>query len=94
MSSTVQARCPKCKTPVSVEEEKSTQSVTCSSCQATFVPADVIAESNKRFEVAMYIGMFLIGLGLIVYMAMTGRLKPKPDVPEAPAAVETDGVEQ
>ncbi|NND95788.1 MAG: hypothetical protein HKN47_00495 [Pirellulaceae bacterium] len=55
------------------------------------MPSVVIAESNKRFEIAMYVGMLVVGLGLVVYMAMTGNLKPKPDADEAaPAAVDTD----
>jgi hypothetical protein len=88
MSSVVKAKCPKCKNQISVEEEESAEPVTCSSCQTSFVPATVIAESNKRFEMAMYIGMLLIGVGLIVYMAMTGNLKQKADPAEAPPAAE------
>lgn len=76
MSSVVKTKCPKCKTQVTVEEEESTQPLECSSCQSTFVPAEVIAESNKRFEIGMYVAMLLVGIGLIVYMAMTGNLKP------------------
>lgn len=94
MSSAVKAKCPKCKTEISVEEEQSTEPVRCASCQEMFVPSEVIAGSNKRFEVAMYVGMLLIGVGLIVYMAMTGNLQPKPDAPDAPAAVEAEAVEQ
>ena len=52
------------------------------------VPAAVIAESNKKFEMAMYGGMIVVALGLIAYMAITNRMKPKPEVPEAPAAAE------
>ncbi len=81
MSSIVKAKCPNCKHEVSVAEDQSALPVACESCQASFVPAVVIAESNKRFEFAMYVGMFVIGLGLIGYMAATGQLKPKPDPP-------------
>ena len=88
MSSVVKAKCPKCKNAISVEEEEAAEPITCASCQTTFVPATVIAESNKKFEMAMYVGMLLIGVGLIVYMAMTGNLKPKADAPEAPPTVE------
>ena len=77
MSSVVKVKCPKCKNQNSVEEDGAEQPVACSSCEFTFVPAVVIAESNKRFQVVMYVGMLLIGVGLIVYMAMTGNLKPK-----------------
>jgi hypothetical protein len=83
MSSVVQAKCPNCKTPVSVEEEQSVLPVTCSSCQTKFVPAEVIAESNKRFEIALYVGMIVVALGLFGYMAATGNLQPKADAPEA-----------
>ncbi|TWU59315.1 hypothetical protein Poly51_21030 [Rubripirellula tenax] len=83
MSSIVKAKCPKCKTEVSVEEDASVLSTVCTSCQTAFVPATVIAESNKRFEMGMYVVMLLVGLGLIVYMAATGSLKPKPDPPAA-----------
>jgi len=55
---------------------------------STFVPATVIAESNKRFEILMYAAMLLIGVGLIVYLAMTGKLKPKAGAPAVPPAVE------
>jgi dipeptide/tripeptide permease len=48
----------------------------------------VIAASNKRFEMGMYAAMLLIGVGLIIYMAMTGQLKPKADAQKAPPAVE------
>jgi hypothetical protein len=75
---------------ISVEEKNAGKPVTCSSCQATFVPAMVVAESNKRFEIGMYVAMLLIGVALIVYMAMTGNLKPKADAPEAPPAVGAD----
>jgi DNA-directed RNA polymerase subunit RPC12/RpoP len=88
MSNVVKAKCPKCKNQISVEEVQSVQPVTCSSCQSKFVPAAVIAESNKRFEMAMYGGMIVVAIGLIAYMAITNRMKPKPEVPEAPAAVE------
>lgn len=88
MSSVVKANCPKCKNQISVEEADSEQPVTCSSCQSTFVPATVIAESNKRFEIGMYVAMLVVGIGLFVYMAMTGNLKPKADAPDPPPAVE------
>ncbi|KAA5539186.1 hypothetical protein FYK55_25025 [Roseiconus nitratireducens] len=92
MSSVVKAKCPQCKTEVAVEEEESSQPVSCSSCQTTFVPAAVIAESNRRFEIGMYVVMLLIGIGLVGYMAMTGNLKPKPDAPPPPQAAEMDTV--
>ena len=88
MSNVVKAKCPKCRNQISVEEAQSGQQVTCPSCQSTFVPAAVIAESNKKFEMAMYGGMIVVALGLIAYMAITNRMKPKPEVPEAPAAAE------
>ena len=90
MSSIVKAKCPGCKTEVSVEEQDAEQPVECSSCQRGFVPAMVIAESNKQFEKWMYVAMFLIGLGLVAYMAMTGNLRPRPvpDAPAVPQAVE------
>jgi hypothetical protein len=88
MSSVVKTKCPKCKNEVSVEEDAASEPFTCPGCQTTFVPATVIAESNKRFEIGMYVGMLAIGIGLIVYMAMTGNLKPKADQPAAPAANE------
>lgn len=97
MSSVVKAKCPKCTTEVSVVEEQSSVPVACASCQEQFIPAEVIAASNKKFEVAMYVGMFLVGIGLIVYMAMTGNLQPKPDEaiePEIPAAVETESPDE
>ena len=94
MSSVIKAKCPNCKKEMSVEEEQSAQPVVCSSCQATFVPALVIAESNKRFEIWMYVGMLLVGIGLIVYMAATGNLKPKQEVPEAPPAAEAEATTQ
>lgn len=85
MSTTVKAKCPKCGNQISVEEAISEQPVACSSCKSTFVPATVIAESNKRFEMGMYAAMLLIGIGLIIYMAMTGQLRPNADPPEVPA---------
>lgn len=88
MSSAVKAKCPKCKSPITVEEDEAVVAVTCASCQTKFVPAEVVAESNKKFEMAMYVGMLLVGIGLIVFMAATGNLKPKADAPEAPPAVE------
>ena len=88
MTSVLKANCPQCKNPISVEEDHAEQPVTCSSCQSTFVPATVIGESNKRFEMGMYAAMLLVGVGLIVYMAITGNLKPKADAPKAPPAVE------
>ena len=88
MSSDVKVKCPNCKNQVSVEEDKSAQPFACPSCESTFVPEVVIAASNKRFEVAMYVGMLLVGAGLFVYMAMTGNLNPKPAAPDAPPAVD------
>jgi DNA-directed RNA polymerase subunit RPC12/RpoP len=91
MSSVVKAKCPKCKNEISVEEASAEQPVSCPGCQSTFVPATVIAESNKRFEMWMYVGMLVVGVGLIVALAVQNRMKPKADAPEAPAAVEADG---
>ena len=93
MSSVVKANCPQCQTEITVEEEQSVLPVNCSSCQTSFVPAEVVEESNKKFEVLMYVGMLVVGLGLIVYMAMTGQLQPnaQPGAEEAPAAAEADG---
>jgi endogenous inhibitor of DNA gyrase (YacG/DUF329 family) len=92
--SAVTAKCPKCKTPVSVEEEHSAVPVTCSSCQETFIPAEAIAADNKKFEMLMYVGMLVVGVGLIVYMAMTGELQPpQPDAAAPPAAEQPVGGE-
>jgi hypothetical protein len=88
MSNVVKAKCPKCRHQITVEEAQSVQPVTCPSCQSTFVPATVIAESNKKFEMAMYGGMVVVAIGLIAYMAITNRMKPKAEAPEGPAAVE------
>ena len=88
MSNVVKAKCPKCRNQISVEEVLSVQPVTCPSCQSTFVPVAVIAESNKRFEMGMYGAMVVVAIGLIAYMAITNRMKPKAEVPEAPAAAE------
>lgn len=89
MSEKLEAKCPQCKTPVSVTEEESVMPVTCSSCQTPFVPAEIIAESNKKFEIGLYVGMLVVGVGLIVYMAMTGNLKPNGGAPvNEPAAEE------
>jgi len=87
--SSVTAACPKCKQSVTMEEAQSALPTTCSNCRETFIPAQVIAESNKKFEVMMYVGMLVVGVGLIVFMAATGRLKPKAD-PPAPAATEPE----
>lgn len=85
--SAVTAKCPKCKTPVSVEEEQSAVPVTCTSCQETFIPAEAIAADNKKFEIMMYVGMVVVAIGLLVYGAMTGQLQPpQPQGAEAPAA--------
>ncbi len=94
MSSVVKAKCPQCKHEVSVEEVDAGQPVTCSSCQTTFVPATVIAESNKRFEVLMYVGMLVVAGGLIAYMAVTGNLKPKADAPAVEPAAEAEASDQ
>ena len=95
MSSVVKAKCPQCQTEVSVEEEQSVLPVTCSSCQTSFVPAEVIAESNKKFEVLMYVGMIVVAVGLLVYGAMTGQLKPpQAEQPDAPAAAEAEADDQ
>jgi DNA-directed RNA polymerase subunit RPC12/RpoP len=90
MSSMVKAGCPKCGKPVSVEEEQATEPVACSSCQTTFVPAKVIEESNTRFQIWMFVGMLVIGIALVAYMAVTNRLNPKADGPEAPATAPAD----
>lgn len=91
MSSEVEAKCPKCKAKISVDEVASTQPFTCPSCQTSFVPATVIAESNKRFEIAMYVAMLVVAAGLFGYMALTGNLKPKADkAPAAPANEQND----
>lgn len=86
----VKTKCPKCKTEISVADDQSEQKATCASCQSTFIPAKVIAESNKRFETWMYIVMILVGLGLFAYMGMTGQLKQKRDEPQPPPAVQKD----
>jgi uncharacterized membrane protein YebE (DUF533 family) len=87
--SSVTAACPNCKQQASVEEAQSGLPVTCSKCQTAFIPAQVIAESNKKFEMMMYVGMLVVGLALVAYMAITNRLKPKADAPAAPAASES-----
>ena len=86
--SVVKAKCPKCKHEVSVEEETSALPVTCESCRTTFTPATVVAESNRKFEIGMYVVMGLIGVGLIVYMVITGEGLPKPKQADAPPAAE------
>ena len=91
MSSVVKAKCPNCQTEVSVEEEQSANPVNCSSCQTPFVPAEVAAEENKKFEIMLYVGMIVVAIGLLVYGAMTGQLKPpQPEGANAPAAVEAE----
>jgi heterodisulfide reductase subunit A-like polyferredoxin len=93
--SAVKAKCPKCKTVVSVEEERSAEPLTCTSCQETFVPADAIAADNKRFEIMMYVGMVVVAVGLLVYGAMTGQLQPpQPEGAEVPAAAEQEAVDE
>ncbi|MBA3316284.1 MAG: hypothetical protein H0T47_23730 [Planctomycetaceae bacterium] len=94
MSSVAKAKCPKCKQEVSVEEEVSTQPVTCSSCQTTFVPATVVAESNRRFEIGMYVVMLLVAGALIGYMVITGEGLPKADEPDAAPAAEDAAADQ
>jgi len=86
--SAVTAACPNCKQPVSVDEAQSELPTTCSKCQTAFIPAQVIAEANKKFEMMMYVGMIVIGLVLVAYMAITNRMKPKGDAPAVPAAAE------
>lgn len=86
--SSVSAACPSCKQTVSVEEEQSVLPTTCSKCQTVFIPAQVIAESNRKFEMMMYVGMLVVGLALVGYMAVTNRMKPKGEAPGAPAATE------
>ena len=90
MSSVVKAKCPQCGHQVSVEEEEAAEPVACSQCQASFVPATVIEESNRRFQIWMYVGMLVVGVGLIVYMAITNRMQPKADAPKAPPAAKAD----
>lgn len=90
--STVQAKCPKCKASVTVEEERTALPVTCSACQATFSPAEAIAADNKKFEMMMYIGMLIVGIGLIVYMAIANRMNPPAkDAAEIPGLRDPDG---
>jgi hypothetical protein len=88
MSSVVKAKCPKCQHEVAVEEAVSTEPVVCEKCQNVFTPATVIAESNRKFEIGMYVVMGLVGLGLIVYMVATGEGLPKPKADAQPAAAE------
>ena len=89
MSSVVKAKCPKCKHEVSVDEAVAAVPVTCEKCQTTFTPATVVAESNKKFEIGMYVVMLLVGVGLIAYMIITGEgLPKKANDGEAPAAAE------
>lgn len=89
MSSTVTAKCPQCKHEVTVNEDVSAVPVTCEKCQTIFTPATVVAESNKKFEIGMYVVMGLIGAGLIAYMIITGEgLPKKANEADAPAAVE------
>jgi len=90
MSSVVKAKCPKCKHEVSVQEEVSAVPVTCEKCQTTFTPATVVAESNRKFEIGMYVVMGLVGLGLLAYIVITGEGLPKPKPEEAPPAAAAD----
>lgn len=90
MSSVVKAKCPQCKQEVSVSEDVAAMPVTCEKCQTTFTPATVIAESNRKFEIGMYVVMGLVGLGLIVYMVVTGEGLPKPKPADAPPAAAAD----
>lgn len=86
MSSEVKAKCPQCNVEVTVPEEQSSIPVTCPSCPATFSPAEVIAEENKKFEIMMYVGMIVVAIGLLVYGAMTGQLQPPNANPPAAEA--------
>jgi pyruvate/2-oxoacid:ferredoxin oxidoreductase beta subunit len=88
MSTVVKAKCPQCKTPVSVEDERTAEPVTCPGCQATFIPEEAIAADNKRFEIMLYVGMVVVAIGLLVYGAMTGQLKPPQPQGADPPAVE------
>jgi hypothetical protein len=88
MSSVVKAKCPKCKHEVSVQEDVSAVPVTCEKCQTAFTPATVIAESNRKFEIGMYVVMGLVGLGLLAYIVITGEGLPKPKQADAPPAAE------
>src|SRR5690606_34482904 len=97
MSSVVKANCPKCRHAVSVEEEEAHEPVACSSCQTMFVPAKVIEESNQRFQVWMYVGMLVIAVALIAYMAVTNRMNrktdQKADARDAPAGAPADAAD-
>jgi hypothetical protein len=90
MSSVVKAKCPQCGHQVSVEEEEAAEPVACSACQHSFVPAKVIEESNQRFQIWLYVGMLVIAVAIIVYMAIENRMNPKKDAPKAPPAAEVD----
>ena len=91
--SAVTAKCPKCRHAVSVEEEVSALPVTCEKCQTTFTPATVIEESNRKFQIGMYVVMLLVGVGLVAYMVITGEGLPKPKPADAPAAAADDAGE-
>jgi hypothetical protein len=93
MSSVVKAKCPKCKHEVSVNEDVSAMPVTCEKCQTTFTPATVIAESNRKFEIGMYVVMGLVALGLFAYMFITGEGLPKAKDPDAAPAAAEDAAE-
>lgn len=88
MTALVKAKCPQCKKEISVDQSQADQPAACPSCQSTFIPAAVIAESNKRFEMGMYAVMILVGAGLFIFMAITGRLQQKGNLPPAPPAAQ------
>ena len=92
--SVVKAKCPKCKHEVSVEEEVDAVPVTCEKCQTTFTPATVVAESNRKFEIGMYVVMLLVGVGLVAYMMITGQGLPKPKPADAPPAAAEDAARE
>lgn len=75
MSKELSLNCPNCKAKMNVAEELSKLPAACPSCQSVLVPADVIKASNDKFSMKMYAGMFLIGIGILVYLGMTGQLK-------------------
>lgn len=88
--SSVTAACPNCKQPVSLEEEQAIFPTSCAKCQTQFIPAQIIAESNRKFEMMTYVGMLVIGMGLVAYMAVANRMKPKGDAAGIPTAAPAD----
>jgi hypothetical protein len=88
MSSIITAKCPRCQQPLALEEAAAEQLVTCHSCQRQFIPAEVLAKSNRRVAFWMFLGLAAIGLGVIGYMSVTRYIDPKDPRPVegAPAA--------